>query len=134
MPRRASSGIHPSVLLASVAILVVLFVGGKLLLGERDPSGLDGSPLDMGAVAENANALRGNRYVVEGVVDGQLDWNPDHGQVIALKVDTPEGDRFLAIEVPKAVATLNIEREQSYAFRVRFREGGIAVAEEVARL
>lgn len=134
MPRRASSGIHPGVLLASAAVIVVLVIGGKLLLGERSPAGLDGTRLDMNSVTENANALRGNRYVVEGVIDGQLDWDPDHGQVISLKVDGTGGSEFLAIEVPGAVATLNLEREQSYAFRIRFREGGIAVAEEITRL
>jgi hypothetical protein len=51
-----------------------------------------------------------------------------------LKVDDGAGPTFLAIEIPPELSGVNIEREQSYAFKVRFRQGGIAVAEEITRL
>lgn len=88
----------------------------------------------MSWVTENANSLRGNQYVVEGKIDEKLRWTPDLGQVVALKVEEDGGPSFLAIEIPPDLSSVNIEREQSYVFKVRFRQGGIAVAEEISRL
>jgi hypothetical protein len=72
--------------------------------------------------------------VVKGKIDDQLDWDPDRGQVISLKVADGDAADFLAIEIPPSLSNINIERDQDYAIRVRFREGGIAVAEEINRL
>ncbi len=135
MPRRASSGPKPAVIIGVVVVIIAAFLGGKLLLGARSGGPkLDGAPLDMTMVEENANSLRGNAYVVDGKVDGKLTWTVDRGQVISLQVGDGPSARFLGIEVPANLASINIERGRNYAFRVRFRDGGIAVAEEVQPL
>ncbi|MEM1086009.1 MAG: hypothetical protein AAGI48_18005 [Verrucomicrobiota bacterium] len=133
MPRRASSGINPALLIGVAIAVVAAFFGGKFVFSGKSEKALSGSELDMEAVEENANSLRGNEYVVEGTIDDQIIWTPDRGQVVALKVDSPAGERFLGIEIPPGLSDVNIEREQSYAFRVSFRQGGIAVAEEITR-
>jgi hypothetical protein len=134
MARRASSGIHSGVIVGAAAALVLAFIGGKMLLGGESAAKPDGTPLDMETFEQHANSLRGNEYVVEGTVDGQLHWHPDRGQVISLRVDDAGTSRFLAIEIPAEFSTQNIEREQRYAFLVRVRDGGIAVAREISRL
>ncbi|GAA5481342.1 hypothetical protein [Haloferula sargassicola] len=135
MPRRASSGPKPALIVGVVALLVAAFFGGKLLLGGRSAaSDLDGAPLDMAQVEENANALRGNSYVVNGKVDGKLTWTVDRGQLISLQVGQDATPKFLGIEIPANLSDINIERGRDYAFRVRFRDGGIAVAEEIQPL
>ncbi|BCX48896.1 hypothetical protein HAHE_28040 [Haloferula helveola] len=133
MPRRASSGINPSVIIGVIVLVAAAFFGGKMLFSQKTGKELDGTQLNMRSAIENANSLRGNEYVVEGKIDDQLDWDADLGQVISLKV--ADGDRadFLPIEIPPALSNINIEREQNYAFRIRFRQGGIAVAEEITR-
>jgi hypothetical protein len=133
MPRRASSGINPALLIGVAAALAVAFFGGKFLFADKTDTPLSGSELDMETVEENANSLRGNEYVVEGKIDDQILWTPDRGQVVSIKVDSPAGERFLGIEIPPGLSDVNIEREQTYAFRVSFRQGGIAVAEEITR-
>ncbi|MGB1130464.1 MAG: hypothetical protein ACPG4K_10465 [Haloferula sp.] len=134
MARRASSGPKPGLLIGIAVALGVAFIAGKQLLGNKPGSSISGSPLEMRWVTENANSLRGNQYVVEGKIDEKLRWTPDLGQVVALKVDEDGGSSFLAIEIPPDLSGVNIEREQSYVFKVRFRQGGIAVAEEISRL
>lgn len=131
MPRRASSGLHPGLILAAILVIGGAFFAGSLFFSEEKAVTLEGPRLDMNDVAENANALRGNRYVVEGSIDDQLVWTPDAGQLISLRVKDASSARFLPIEIPAALAGQNIEREQNYAFRIRFRDGGIAVAEEI---
>jgi len=133
MPRRASSGVKPGPILAIVAVVVVAFLAGKSLLSGRGAEQLDGASLDLRAMTENANSLRGNAYVVEGKVDEKLRWTPDQGQVVSLQVEDGAESGFVAIRIPAELSTVNIEREQQYAFRVRFRQGGVAVAEEIAR-
>ena len=134
MARRASSGPKPGLLIGVAAALAVAFFGGKLVLGGKSGKPISGTSLEMRAVTENANSLRGNQYVVEGKIDEKLRWTPDMGQVVSLKVDEGSGPDFLAIEIPPNLSAVNIEREQTYAFKVRFRQGGIAVAEEITRL
>ncbi|MCU0796335.1 MAG: hypothetical protein MUF31_10410 [Akkermansiaceae bacterium] len=135
MPRRASSGPKATTIIAIVAALAALFFGGKFVLGGKSKEGkISGTPLDMEMFTENANSLRGNSYTVEGTIDGKLQWTTDRGQVISLKVDSPGGPYFLGIEIPQDLAAVNIEREQPYQFLIRIRDGGIAVAEKIARL
>ena len=135
MPRRASSGPKATTILAIVAVLAAMFFGGRIFLGQKSKEGkIDGTELDMEMFVENANSLRGNSYTVEGTIDGKLQWTTDRGQVISLKVDSPGGPHFLGIEIPQDLASVNIEREQSYQFLIRIRDGGIAVAERIARL
>lgn len=134
MARRASSGINPGIIIGVVAALAIAFFGGKMLLGEKSADKPSGTPLDMQKFEKNANSLRGNEYLVEGVVDGQLHWDPNSGQVISLRVDDNGTNRYIAIEIPAKLSTQNIEREQDYAFLVRIRDKGIAVAQSISRL
>lgn len=134
MPRRASSGPNVGVIIGIIAVVAAAAFAGKMVFSQKSTQTLDGTKLDMPSAVENANSLRGNEYVVEGKIDDQLRWDPDHGQVISLRVASGDTGEFLAIEIPPSLSDINIEREQNYAFRVRFREGGIAVAEEISRL
>ena len=134
MPRRASSKPKPAILLGVAAAIVVAVFAGKSLIGRKPAAFTDVAPLNIEDLLENGHMLRGNEYAVEGSVDEKLQWTADHGQVISLRVDTPGGDEFIAIEVPQELSSTNIEIRQKYAFRVRFREGGIAVATGINRL
>ncbi len=134
MPRRASSGPNVGIIIGIVAVVAAAAFAGKMVFSEKAGKTLTGTSLDMRSAVENANSLRGNEYVVEGKIDDQLQWDPEHGQVISLEVLNGDVADFLAIEIPPSLSRINIEREQNYAFRVRFREGGIAVAEDITRL
>ncbi len=134
MPRRASSKPKPAILLGVAAAIVVTVFAGKSLIGRKPAAFTDVAPLNMEDLLENGHMLRGNEYAVEGSVDEKLQWTADRGQIISLRVDTPGGNEFIAIEVPQELSSTNIEIRQKYAFRVRFREGGIAVATGINRL
>jgi hypothetical protein len=134
MPRRASSKPNPAILLGVAAAIVAAVFAGKSLIGRKPASFTDVAPLNMEELLENGHMLRGNEYSVDGTVDEKLQWTPDRGQVVSLRVDTRGGDEFIAIEIPQELSSTNIEIRQKYAFRVRFREGGIAVATGINRL
>lgn len=134
MARRASSRLNPGLILGAVAVVAVAIFAGKSLLGKKTASFGDVSPLRIEELLENGNSLRGNEYVVNGQIDEKLQWTSDHGQLVSVRVETPGGDEFIGIEIPPEFNKLNIDTQQKYAFRVKFRQGGIAVATGVNRL
>ena len=132
MARRASSGINTGLLIGVANFVVIAVFGGKLFLG-RKPDAISGAKINMEDVLDGVS-LRDNEYVVEGTVDEKFyrDGNPN--QVVSLKVSVPSGVEFLGVEIPTDLTTFNIEREQRYSIKVKFRQGGIPVATAINRL
>lgn len=134
MARRASSTLHPGIIIGAIAAIVVLVVAGKSMLGKKSSSFGNIATLQMDELLENGNSLRGNEYLVEGQIDEKLVWTSDRGQLVSVRVPSPSGDQFVGIEIPPEYSKLNIDTKQKYAFRVKFKQGGIAVATGINRL
>ena len=134
MARRASSKLHPGIIIGSVLAIVVAVIAGKFLVGEKPSTFGEVAKLSVEELLENGNSLRGNEYVIEGQIDEKLQWTTDRGQLVSVKVGAPGGDEFVGIEIPTGFNKLNIDTKQKYAFRVKFRQGGIPVATGVNRL
>lgn len=134
MARRASSKPNLGIIFGIVAAIAVAAFAGKSMLGKKSSSLGDAPLLNIGDLLENGNSLRGNEYLVEGRIDEKLQWTTHNGQLVSLRVETPGGDEFIGIEIPPEFNRLNIDTQQKYAFRVKFRQGGIAVATEINRL
>lgn len=134
MARRASSSTNPLLLVGiGVAIIAVIF-GGKFLLSKKSTSFSDAAPLDVVAFIEDANAFRGDEFFVEGTINEKLRWTPTNGQIISIRVKTAGGEEIIPIQIPDQFNKLNIDREQSYAFKIQIKEGGIPVATAIKRL
>jgi hypothetical protein len=131
MSRRASSGMHPGVILGAVVVIVALFFGGKALLVKKPGGFSNVTPLPISDMLANGNSLRGNEYSVEGTVSER--WAKSSGQVVSVRVKTDTGTEIIGIMVPKSVPG-NVERELKYAFKVRIEQGGVPVATEVKAL
>lgn len=134
MARRASSSIHPGAIIGAIVALVVAIIAGKSLLGKKSASFGDVASLSVEELLENGNSLRGNEYVVEGQIDEKLQWTADRGQLVSVKIADAGKNEFVAIRIPQEFNKLNIDTRQKYAFRVKFEQGGIAVATGVNRL
>jgi hypothetical protein len=83
MARRAQSSINPTHLLGLVLILAVLGGGGYTLLHRTTDPMTGITELLSSEFLENATALSGNLYKVEGVVDDRLDtgWRQSDGRL-----------------------------------------------------
>lgn len=134
MARRASSNIHPGIIIGAIVAIALAVIAGKSLIGKKSSGFGDVAKLSVDELLENGNSLRGNEYVVEGQIDEKLQWTTDRGQLVSVKVDSPGGDEFVGIEIPPEFSKLNIDSKQKYAFRIKFKQGGIAVATGVNRL
>ena len=134
MARRASSRLHPGIIIGAVAAIVVAVVAGKSMLGKKTASFGDVAALQVDELLENGNSLRGNEYVIQGQIDEKLQWTTNRGQLVSVRITAPGGDEFVGIEIPPKFEKLNIATKQKYAFRVKFKQGGIPVATGVDRL
>lgn len=134
MARRASSSLHPSILFGLIAAIAAVIFVGKSCFGKKPEAFDHVNALDVRELLENGNSLRGNDYVIEGQIDEKLQWTNNRGQVVSVRVEVPGGPEFVGIRIPAELANLNIEIKQKYSFKVRFEEGGIAVATGVKRL
>jgi hypothetical protein len=134
MARRASSKINPGVILIAIIVIAVAIFAGNSLLNKKTTKFGNLNKLDVDELLENGNQLRGNEYVVEGQIDEKLQWTTDNGQLVSVRMEAPGGDQFIGIEIPQEFNKLNIDTKQKYAFRVKFRQGGVAVATGINRM
>jgi hypothetical protein len=129
MARRASSGPNITAVIGIAVFVIAAVIGGKFLLGGNKQNIKGASLISMSDYLDNGNSMRGNEYLVEGTVDQR--WPRDNGQVVSINVKD-SGD-LIPIEIPSTFNDLNIERQQKYTIKVKFREGGIAVATQIER-
>ncbi|MGJ8724793.1 MAG: hypothetical protein ACSHYB_09575 [Roseibacillus sp.] len=131
MARRASSKSSPATTIGIIAAVVILLGGGFFFLNKK-PAGFTAPPLPVDAFRNNANSLRGNVYSVEGQVHAIRP--QDSGKFVHLRVDDRGSDQHIFVVVPNTLNTVNIEREQKYAFKVEIKKGGIPETLELVRL
>lgn len=131
MPRRASSKSSSANTIGIIAAVVLLLGGGYFLMN-RKPAGFSAPPLPVDAFRNNANSLRGNVYSVEGTVHAIRP--QDSGKFVHLRVQERGIENHVFVVVPNTLNTVNIEREQQYAFKVEIKKGGIPETQELVRL
>ena len=131
MARRASSKSNSSTTIGILAAVVVILGVGYFIINKK-PSGFSAPPLPVNAFRNNANSLRGNVYSVEGRVHSIRP--QDSGKFVHLRVEEGSTEQDIFVIVPNSTNSVNIEREQKYAFKVEIKKGGIPEALELVRL
>lgn len=132
MGRRASSSLNSAAIIGIIIVIAILVGIGALTLKKKGKTFNDVAPLQIEEAIENANSLRGNEYRVEGKIESR--WVRDAGEGLSLMVEDQGQEYFLFIMIPPEVGHVNIEREQRYAFKIKFGTGGVAIATDVKRL
>ncbi|MBL9177549.1 MAG: hypothetical protein JNM65_05760 [Verrucomicrobiaceae bacterium] len=136
MPRRAQSGVRPAHWLGLIIILAVIGGGGYALMNRATDSLTGITELSTGEFLENAAALSGNVYKVEGIVDERLDkgWRGSEGRLFSVRISGGAGDTFVPVWVPPDYQGANIQREQRYTFKVRVQENGVLEVLELLKV
>ena len=134
MARRASSSTSPILIAVVVIVVVALVIAGKFLLSKKSESFADVKPLPVHYLQEDGNSLRMSKWLVEGVVDERFFKNGTSTSIVSVRVKSNGGEIPIPIKIPPSLSNTNIEREQRYAFKVEFQEGGIPVAIAIKRL
>lgn len=132
MGRRASSSLNTAAIIGIVAVVAILVGAGALMLKKKGVTYNDVALLRMEEAVQNANSLRGNEYRVEGKIESR--WIRDSGEGLSLIVEESGRTERLFIMIPTDVEHPNIERDQHYAFKIKFGEGGVAIATAVKKL
>ncbi len=134
MARRASSSTNPFLIIGIVVAVVALFFGGKAIFTINRPSSSGTNKLVVQELLDNGNSLRNNEYLIEGKIDERFFRDGNTSSVVSVRVKGESGEEIVPVMIPAKFNNLNIEREQLYAFKVRFEQGGIPVATEINRL
>ena len=128
MARRASSPAHPLWLILA-AVLVVAAIGGGLLIHSRSDPFRTVSPLPVKEYLENSSSLRGNVYKLDVKIDKAIEVSRGAGRLFAVEA----GGDMLAVLVPAEFNQLNIERGQSFRFKLEVAEKGVLRVQEVRK-
>ncbi|MDE0826791.1 MAG: hypothetical protein OSA48_08290 [Akkermansiaceae bacterium] len=132
MGRRASSSINATAIVGIIAVIAILVGVGFIILNRKGETFEDVAPLLVQEALENGNSLRGNEYRVEGKLLTR--WPREEGAVVEILVEETGKSTHFPIIVPANVSSVNFEREQRYAFKIKFGDGGVAIATDVKRL
>lgn len=135
MGRRASSGLNATAIIGIAAVVLVVIVGGAFVLKKGKKEGFTGQPLPLQETFSNATAMRRNEYTVEGTVF-RIE-SRDSGVGVCLMVESDSGEEeAVFVKVPEDIAdiaTINLERDVTYAFKIRVEEGGVNVATAIKK-
>lgn len=131
MGRRASSGLNATAIIGIAAAVLVVVAGGAFVLKKGKKAGFTGQPLPVEETFRNATAMRRNEYTVEGKVD-RIE-SRDSGIGVCLLVESDGEEEAVFVKVPEEIATINLERGVTYAFKVRVGEGGVNVATAIKK-
>lgn len=136
MARRAQSSIRPSHLLGLVAVLALIGGGGFVLLHRTTDPMTGVTELITSEFLENAIALSGNIYKVEGIVDDRLDqgWRQSDGRLFSVQVSSGGNSDYVPVWVPPDYQGANIQRGQRYTFKVRVQENGVLEVIELLKV
>ncbi len=136
MPRRAQSGVRPAHWLGILAILAVIGGGGFALMNRASDPMTGTTELSTGEFLEDATALSGNTYRLEGIVDDRLDkWRSAEGRLFSVQIsDGSSMGTFVPVWVPPDYQGANIQRGQRYSFKVRVQENGVLQVIELIKV
>ncbi|MBE2286953.1 MAG: hypothetical protein IAE77_26090 [Prosthecobacter sp.] len=136
MPRRAQSGVRPAHWLGLLAILAVIGGGGFALMNRATDPMTGVTELSTNEFLENATALSGNIYKIEGIVDDRLDkWRSADGRLFSVQISDGSGTgTFVPVWVPPDYQGANIQRGQRYALKVRVQENGVLEVLELLKV
>jgi len=128
---RRSRSSNSVLLLSGVALLVLTFGVGGLLLSTSGDAFRTTAPLEVQAYLENSNSLRGNTYKVEGDVLNQLGYSPSMGRLISVQIDASSD--VVPMLIPASLSHVNIQRGQRFIFKIEVTENGILRALDLTK-
>ncbi len=132
MARRASSSVHPWWVAGAVLLVVAAIVGGWALYKNISDPYRTLTPLDVAVYLESADSLRGNVYKLDATVASQLAWAPQADRLYS--VDVKGRDDILALLIPAAFNSMNIQKGQHYFFKIEVGEKGILRVRDIRKV
>ncbi len=133
MSRRASSKVSLVKIFTALLLLGFALGGGYYFIGQLNDPYRTLQSLDVPAYYENANSLRGNIYKVDGKVLNLLSWSPGQGRLFSIDVETKSGSSPIPILVPITFNQVNLQKGQSFAFKVDVGQDGLLTVKDLLK-
>jgi hypothetical protein len=132
MARRASSSVNPWWVGGVIILVLAGMAGGWALYKNVSDPYRTLTPLDVSAYLDNANSLRGNVYKLDATVDTQLAWAPLEGRLYSVEVNGRND--ILAVLIPAAFNSMNIQKGQHYFFKLEVGDKGILRVRDIRKV
>lgn len=129
MARHRKSPSGPTRLIFPIAILCLAVGGFVFFRGSGEGLARTVPLLEPRDYLDNALALRGNTYRLQGIVDDSLAWTPGNGRLISVQ----SGEVLLPVLVPREHSDLNIQKAQRLEFVIEVDEEGLLRATKVTK-
>ena len=137
MARRAKSTTNPTHLLGILGVLAAIAFGGYFMMHRSSAGSFSGggNDLSLHEYLENSNALSGNAYQIEGIVEERLDnWGASEGRLFSVQIEEGSESSPVPVLVPPKFKSTNIQRGQRFKFKVRVQsESGILEVEDLTK-
>lgn len=129
-----SSGNISNYILIGIVVIAAL-IAGKYFLNQRSQHFADITELSISDLKNNANSLSGNSYRISGKISEKLKWTSNKGQILSLSVEHSQNESgIIPIMVPANISSINLERGQSYIFKIEVNREGLPIAADVKAL
>lgn len=129
MARRARSAPKITWLLGGLGIVAALVVAVQVLLGGQPFRTVPELPVEQ--YLGESSSLRGNTYRISGKVLNSIAWSPSEGRLISVQ---PSGSRSpIPVVLPASLSGTNVQKGESFHFRVEVRENGILYTTDIAK-
>ena len=132
MARRASSSVNPWWVGGVIILVLAGMAGGWALYKNVSDPYRTLTPLDVSAYLDNANSLRGNVYKLDAMVDTQLAWAPLEGRLYSVEVNGRND--ILAVLIPAAFNSMNIQKGQHYFFKLEVGDKGVLRVRDIRKV
>lgn len=109
-------------ILGIVALVIVGMVGGKMLSSGGSSSAAVDKNFRIADYRKSASKLAGNRYRLEGKVEGMMSRRNDRLVVVSLP-GNPKDERLPILVEEGADSEVNLSRGKTYIFNVECRNG-----------
>lgn len=109
-------------ILGIVALVIVGMVGGKMLSSGGSSSAVVDKNFRIADYRKSASKLAGNRYRLEGKVEGMMSRRNDRLVVISLP-GNPKDERLPILVEEEVRSDVNLARGKTYIFNVECRNG-----------
>lgn len=133
MSRRASSKVSLLKIVVALLLLCAALGGGFYFIGRVNDPYRTLQTLDVTAYYENANSLRGNTYKVDAKVLNLLSWSPGQGRLFSIDIETKNGSSPVGVLVPVAFNQVNLQKGQSFAFKLEVGADGLLTVKDLQK-
>jgi len=129
---QSNSKSHLAVYIIIGVAVIAALITGKFILDKRSQHFSELSDLSAADLKGGGTSLSGNKYRISGKITNRRNLSGDRGILISVTTEKDEKNLGpIPVYIPRGLLKINLERGQSYTFKVEIDREGLPVALDV---